>query len=224
MGLFDRFRAKVLYFPGCPAKFLVKDVQRRHEQLLTMFGIEYVKLPELEVCCGKPALDFGFLDDFKSLRLKNKNTFANQKITKIITSDPKCYSTFKKKYEDIEVEHISTTILNNIDKIERRFDDVEVSFYDACNPYKMKELYDKPREILEALGFSVKELSFCKESSLCCGKALEAVSPKVAAKMAEEVVKDVPSDTVVTMSPDCYIQLKKVNSKVKVLELSEVLL
>jgi heterodisulfide reductase subunit D len=225
MGFFNRFTGKkVLYFPGCPAKFLVKDVQRRHEQILTQLEVEYVKLPELEVCCGKPAIDFGFPEEFKDLKSKNKTTFQNQRIGKIITSDPSCYQTFKKKYEDLEVEHISQTILKNIEKLGNVGQGQEITFIDPCNPHKLTELYNIPRQILESLGFSLIELANNKENSMCCGKAIELVSPKVGEKMAQELLKQVTTKMIVTTSPDCYQYLKKQNHPgVEVLEFTEVL-
>ncbi|MBT3324543.1 (Fe-S)-binding protein [archaeon] len=225
MALFDRWRGKTLYFPGCSAKFLQKDIQRRHEQLLTVCGIEYVKLPELEVCCGMPALEFGFKDDFRNLKSKNNNTFKNQKISKIICSCQKCYMAFKKYYEEIEVVHISEVILENIEKLEKNLEGEEVTFYDACNPEKYPELYDNPRKILNEIRVRVEELEFNKEKSMCCGKSLECVSEGVAQKMADEVLKSVKTEKLVCMSPDCYLYLKKNNRRgIKVLELSEVLL
>ena len=165
MGLFDGLFKKTLYFPGCPAKFLVKDIQKRHEQLLTKLGVKYVKLPELEVCCGKPALDYGYRDDFQNMVKHNSEMFKNNGIKRIITTCPFCYTMFKKHYEDIEVEHITQTILKNISKIEKKSDGELVTYYDSCNPEKFPELYDNPRKILEAVGYKISELEMNKEKS-----------------------------------------------------------
>lgn len=226
MGLFDLLKGgKVLYFPGCPAKFLGKDIQRRHEQLLTMMGVDYVKLQDMEKCCGKPALDIGSSDDFSSLRSHNQELFKNQRIRKIITSDPFCCFTFKKKYEDLDVQHISELLLQNSSVFEKKGKNEAITFYDACNPYKLPELYDNPRKILKEQGFIIEELPFCREKSICCGKVLDAVSPKVATAMRKEIFSLCKTSKLITMSPDCYLWLKQENSlRIQVLELSEVLL
>jgi Fe-S oxidoreductase len=224
MAIFGLFKGKTLYFPGCTAKYVAKDIQRRHEQLLTMFEIEYVKFPELAVCCGKPASDYGFKDDYKSLVKKNQNMFKNQKIKKIITSCPQCYWIFKEEYDNIEVLHISQVILNNMDKIDLKTDEA-VCFYDAVNPNKLDELYNNPREILKAVGMNIQEFEYNKKLSLDCGVELQPVSPKVADKMAEEILKNVETRKLIVMCPTAYVHLKKNNPYgVKVLELSEVLL
>ena len=225
MALFDGLFKKTLYFPGCSAKFIVRDVQKRHEQLLTKLGVKYVKLPELEVCCGKPALDYGYKDDFQNLVNMNTQTFAQNGIKKIITTCPLCYTIFKRNYEDIEVEHITQTILKNINKLDKKTDGELVTYYDSCNPEKYPELYDNPRQILEAVGYRIAELEFNKEKSLSCGQELKPVSPKVSKFMAEAILESVKTKKLITISPGCFIHFNENNAKgVKIIELSEVLL
>jgi heterodisulfide reductase subunit D len=224
MGLFDSFFGKVLYFPGCAPKFLDKDVMQRHKQLLNLFGISFVTLPELEVCCGKPALDYGFLEDFKDLKRKNSAVFEAHKIKKIITGTPEAYYIFKKKYDDIPVEYIGQTILDNVDKLEKKYEGQAVTYFDPCNPYKLPELYSIPREILTAVGLKVVNLSACKQKSMCCGKALEHISPKVGDEMGRAILGEVKTKTLITTSTSCYLQLKGLSKSVRVRELSEVLL
>ena len=225
MALFDRFFKKTLYFPGCSAKFLAKDVSKRHEKILEKIGIKYVKLPELEVCCGKPALEYGYVEDFKKLVQTNIDNFKAQEIKKIITSCPYCYSIMKQHYDEFEVEHISQTILNNINKFEKKGERESVTFFDSCNPQKLPELYDAPREILEKLGYRITELEYNKEKSLSCGESLKLVSSKIAKAMSEAVLNEVKTKKFITMSPSCYLHLNENNSKgIKVMELSEVIL
>lgn len=224
MALFDGMFKKVLYFPGCSAKFEAVEVQKRHEQLLNKFGIRYVKMSDMEVCCGKPALEFGYVEDFKNLVKINTDNFKEKGVNKIITSCPMCYTMFLKHYGDFEVEHITQTILDNIKKIEKQSDGEQITMFDACNPYKLPELYENPRKILQKLGFRVVELEHNKERSLSCGSSLKLVSAKTAKTMAEAVLENVKTRRMVTIAPDCYSHLLENNPKVKVIELSEVLI
>ena len=225
MSLFDNLFKKTLYFPGCTAKFIAKDIQTRHEKLLQKFDIKYVKLPELEVCCGKPALDYGYKEDFEKLLKLNIENFRAQGIKKIITTCPVCYSIFQKYYyEDFEIEHITQTILNNIPKIEKKSDE-KITIFDACNSQKLPELYNNPREILNKLGYNIQELEYNNERSMCCGKTLKLVSPKVAKSMAEAVLDSVKTKKLIVLTPDCFTHFLENNSKgIKVVELSEVLI
>tara|TARA_Y100000310_G_scaffold73062_1_gene69212 strand:- start:1101 stop:1769 length:669 start_codon:yes stop_codon:yes gene_type:complete len=222
MAIFGKIFGKVLYYPGCSAKFLNKDIQRSHEHLLTTFDIEYVKLPELEVCCGLPALHLGYRDDFQSLLNKNLKMLKNQRIKLIITSCPSCYYIFKKHYP-VEVKHMNEVILENVEMLKRDYKNEEVTFFDPCNFGKDSELYEQPREILKNVGFKLVELPFNREESLCCGFPLIDNSPKIANHMAHQVLKDVKTKKLITNCPNCYEHLKK-NSEIEVLDMCEVLI
>jgi Fe-S oxidoreductase len=223
MVIFEGLFKKTLYFPGCSAKFEAVNVQKRHEQLLNKFGIKYIKLAELEVCCGKPAKDFGYVEDFKKLVKLNNDNFKANGVKKIITSCPMCYMMIQKHYDDFEVEHISTTILKNIGKIDKNYQNEAITIFDACNPMKLPELYENPRKILELVGFKVVELERNREKSLNSGKSLKLISPKTAKAMAENVLENVKTKRVVTIDAGCYAHLNENAKNVKVIELSEVL-
>tara|TARA_Y100000310_G_scaffold336499_1_gene421191 strand:+ start:1667 stop:2332 length:666 start_codon:yes stop_codon:yes gene_type:complete len=221
MGIFRRLFGRTLYYPGCVPKHMLKDVQRRHEHLLTMFNIDYIKIPDMELCCGKPALESGHKDVFKDVVRRNKELFANQGVKTIVTSCPKCYYMFKKFY-DVEVKLISELVLENLEEIKKRYSE-EVYIFDPCNPYDFDEVYEMPRQILKSLGFSVKEFMYSKGQSLCCGQPIKDNSPKVSEEMAKQRLGGVKAK-IITMCPSCYGQLKQNNPNVEVLELSEVLI
>jgi Fe-S oxidoreductase len=223
MAIFGKLFGKVLYYPGCSSKYVNKDVQRSHEHLLTTFDIDYIKLPELEVCCGLPALNLGYKDDFISLMNKNMKMFRNQRIKMIITSCPTCYATFKKHYP-LEVKHITEVILENVEMLSKDYKNEDITFFDPCNNLKLEMLYDNPREILKNVGFNVVELPFNRRESLCCGFPLNENSPKIANFMSQKILKDVKTKKMITTCPNCYMQLKKNSEGVEVLELSEVLI
>ena len=223
MAILSKLFGKVLYYPGCSSKFFDKDIYRRHEHLLTTFGIEYIKLPDIEVCCGLPALNLGYRDDFQSLINKNNRMFRNQRIKMIITSCPTCYRVFK-EYYNIEVKHILEIILENIEQLKKDFKGEEISYYDPCNPSKIDAFYSNPREILSNINVSVVELERNKDRSMCCGFVLRDNSPKIANRMAEQVLEMVKTKKIVTTCPSCYIHLKENTKDVEVFELSEVLI
>ncbi|MBT3985024.1 (Fe-S)-binding protein [archaeon] len=223
MAIFGKLFGKVLYYPGCSSKFVNKDIQRGHEHLLTSFEIDYVKLPDLEVCCGLPALHLGYRDDFQSLYNKNMKMFRNQRIKMIITSCPTCYYMFKKHYP-IEVKHISEVILDNIEMLKKDYKGEKITFFDPCNFLGANMLYDQPREILKNVNFDVQELPFNREESLCCGFAVKENSPKIAHHMAQLILKDVKTKKLITTCPNCYMHLKENSEGIEVLELNEVLI
>ncbi|MFH1971949.1 MAG: (Fe-S)-binding protein [archaeon] len=221
MALFGKLFGKTLYYPGCSSKFVNRDIQRRHEHLLTSFDIEYIKLPEIEVCCGLPALHLGYREDFNRLVKKNNDMFKNQKIKTIITSCPTCYYMFKKHY-NVEVKYILEVFLENIEKIKKHYSSEKITFFDPCNFLGDEMLYNAPREILKKVGFELVELERNRENSMCCGFPLKENSPKVAESMAKTILDNVKTNKLITTCPNCYAHLKD-NTDIDVIELSEVL-
>jgi len=223
MAILTKLFGKVLYYPGCSSKFVNKDIQRRHEHLLTSFDIDYIKLPDIEVCCGLPALHLGYRDDFQSLINKNVKMFKNQMIKTIITSCPTCYYVFKKHY-NIEVKHISEVILEHVEDLKKNYNGEEITFFDPCNPEKIEMLYETPREILNAIGFKVKELPKNRKESMCCGFPIKENSPKIASSMAQKILSNVKTSKVITTCPNCFSNLRSNTDNIEILELTEVLI
>ena len=102
MGMLDKLLGgNTLYYPGCMTKFVLKDIESNYEKILRKSGIDFIKLKDLEVCCGSPVLNAGYDNDFKTLAMKNLDVFKKHGIKKIITSCPACYKTFHKDYPKI---------------------------------------------------------------------------------------------------------------------------
>ena len=78
----------VLYYPGCMCKFVLKDFQGNNEKILRKIGISFIKLKDIEACCGSPVLNAGYLNNFKTLAKKNHKIFKDHGVKKIITSCP----------------------------------------------------------------------------------------------------------------------------------------
>ncbi len=211
-----------LYYPGCLTKILKLD--ENYKKILQKLEIQFITLEDTEFCCGSPIINVGYQEDFQKISGNNMDLFKKHKVSKIITSCPSCYNTFK-KYYNIEVEHITQTILNNIDKLELKNFNEKITYHDPCYLGRYQNIYNEPREILKALNFEVIEMENNKENSLCCGagSGLQPNLPSIANKAAEVRLKQVKTSKLITTCPLCYQHFKN-NSNIKVLELSEVLI
>lgn len=198
-----------------------KEIQKRHEKLLNKLEIKYIKLPELEICCGLPALNAGYRDDFQSIISKNTQLLRNQNIKKIIVSCPSCYRIFK-RYYNIDVKYIGEILLENIEKLGKNYNE-EVTYFDPCNPDRIEMLYNTPRDILGSVGFKIVELKDNKKESRCCGFALQGNTPKIATVMAQDVLDRVKTKKLITSCPNCFTHLTNNAYEIKIMELSEVL-
>ena len=93
-------------------------------------------------------------------------------------------------YWDIEVVNIWKIILDKLIKkrwIVKENNEI-VTFHDSCYLGRYCGIYDEPREILELLGYEIKEMDNNRESSYCCGSCggLARTSPELASKIAKE--------------------------------------
>jgi len=240
MGLLDKFMGgNVLYYPGCLTKFVLKDFQRNYENILKYCGIDFIRLKDIEVCCGSPVLNAGYENDFKTLARKNLDIFKKHGIKKIITGCPACYKTFHKDYKhalgaewDIEAEHITQTIAKAIKfgKLKFKQQKKKITYHDPCNLGRHSGIYDEPRQILEAMGYEIVEIKFNRENAMCCGGGggVRSNHPELTNAINKDVLeeaKKTKTDTIATACPmcdACFVQSSK-DSGIIIKELSELI-
>lgn len=216
----------VLYYPGCLTKGVLSQEFENYKGILNKLGVNFILVSEEESCCGLPVLNAGYRKDARKLAKKNFDLFKKHSVSKIITNCPACYYAFKEVYPklvhewDIEVEHITVTILEALKKKRIRFrcsegDKESFNYHDPCYLGRYSGIYNEPREVIELLGGKIVEMKSNRENAFCCGGWMERDSPIVAKKIAKERVKSVPPDVAEIISPCglCYKNLKSVNEK-----------
>jgi len=228
----------VLFYPGCMEKFVLKKHQENYENILRKVGIDFIKLKDLEACCGSPVLNAGYFTDFETLVKKNYKIFREHGVKKIITPCPACFKTFKLEYPkflddfNIEVEHITQTIWNAIEngklKVKKIKKPVKVTYHDPCHLGRYGVVYEEPREILKVLGYELVEMKFNREMAWCCGGGggLRSNYPELSGEIAKERMKhaeEVKADMIVNACPMCFSCLNDFSKKVKSVELSSLI-
>jgi len=220
-----------LYYPGCLTKFVLEKEFRNYKKILTALGVDYIIIGE-EVCCGMPVINAGYEKDARQLAKKNFEIFNKYGVKKIITSCPSCYSMLSKYKElvpgwDIEVEHITITILHKLKKARiTSIANEEITYHDPCHLGRYSGIYEEPRQILRELGYTIKEMRHTKENSLCCGggAGLRNNEPNLSKKIAQERIqqaRDLGVKKIITPCPLCFSHMKE-NSDLEVLEFSYV--
>lgn len=242
MGLFDKLMGRnTLYYPGCMVKFVMKDLQDNYEKILRKSGIDFIKLKDLEACCGSPVLNAGYERDFKTLAKKNLGIFKKHAVKKIITSCPACYKTFNKDYKEslgeewnIEVEHVTQTIDEALKKGKLRIKNskkrTKLTYHDPCHLGRHSGIYEEPRKILEKLGYEIVEMKNSKKDAFCCGGGggvrsnFSELSNAITKDVLEEAegTKTTVLVTTCPMCDACFLQGAK-DSKMDVKELSELI-
>ena len=222
MGIIDWMSSKgnVLYYPGCLAKFAIKENMQNYKDIFNLLGIDFVMLPNNEVCCGLPIINAGYKKQAKELAKKNFEIFKSNKIKKIITNCPSCYHMFKDEYPkvlnnwDIEVEHATQTILNALKrkKLPAVYITEDVTYHDSCHLGRYCGIYEEPREAIQLLGGNLIEMSHNRENALCCGAGagVKANYPELAKNIAKTRLKDLPkqANTIISACSLCTSNLQ----------------
>jgi len=234
MALFSK--KQVLFYPGCITKFKLAEQVNLYKKILSRLGIKYLTLTDNNfLCCGNKLYDLGYEVEARKLARRNFKIFKQLRINKIITNCPECYRFFILSKEilpdwDIEVEHISISILQALEKRKKLIKNPvmkeQIFYHDNCYLRDYTKLYLEPREVLTLLGYELVELN---TNSTCCGAcgSLNILNPDLAKKITDKFIKQLEKqgvDKLVVVGGDCYLQLKELGKKneIEVLEFAEV--
>jgi len=172
---------EILFWVGCAGSFddrylrVTQDIVR----ILDYIGISWAVLGPEESCSGDPAKRAGneFLFQFQALQ--NISILNAYGIRKILTACPHCFNTIKNEYPELggnyEVLHHSQFIQQLIDEGKLRLSDNEtfkgkkITVHDSCYLGRANEVYEAPRQVIEALDADLVEMKRCKQNGLCCG-------------------------------------------------------
>ncbi len=229
MGLLEFFsKEKVLYYPGCLTKGVLKKEFENYKEIFNRLGIDFILLSNEELCCGLPIINAGHKKDARKLVKKNYKIFKGHGITKIITNCPSCYHMFNEIYPktirewDIKTEHATVTILNALKRKKIKYKGADedreiVSYHDPCHLGRYSGIYDEPRRVIELLGGKIIEMAHNRENAICCGGGggLRANFPEISKSIAKKRADNIPENAKKLISPCglCYANIKTATDK-----------
>lgn len=238
---------EVLFWVGCAGSFddRAKRVTLAFIKILhatqTTFGV----LGTEETCTGDPARRAGNEFLFQMQAINNIQVLNGYGIKKIVTACPHCFNTLKNEYPELggsyEVVHHATFLqqLINEGKIKftgsTPFKGRKITYHDSCYLGRANNIYEAPREVLQALDADLVEMKRCRSTGLCCGaggaqmfKEPEKGRKDINIERAEEALAT-GATTVAVACPFCMTMMtdgvknKEKENSVQVKDLAELL-
>lgn len=201
---------RVAYFGGCMSH-LTPGITESMQTILRAANIPYWYMDQdRTVCCGRPLLQQGLVDQAQRLRQKNAELIAQSGATMLVTSCPICYQSFIKEYHlGIPVVHhsefIRALIAEGSIKVEPS--ELRVAYHDPCELGRGCGIYQEPRDVLASVS-QIVATQHEREHSLCCGLNMGSITftsdekTQVRDKAIENLMENNP-DMIATACPMC---------------------
>jgi Fe-S oxidoreductase len=236
MKLLSFFKKKEnFYFPECINYFKYRENFDLYKEIFRKLRIKFKVLEEYR-CSGYELWEAGYDFEMRKLIRKNFEIFKENKIENIFSTEPASYKMFVQDYPNIlpdwniKVINIWKLLLEKLKKKNFESKGEIISYHDSCYLGRYCEIYETPREIINILGYTIREMDNNRENSFCCGSCggLLRTNPEIANKLAKERLaqaKRAGVKKIIVIGFENYNILKN-NSEstgIEVLELSHIL-
>ncbi len=238
---------EIVFWVGCAGSFddRAKRVTKAFVKILNATHTKFAVLGNEEACTGDPARRAGNEFLFQMQAINNIQILNGYNVKKIVTACPHCFNTIKNEYPELggtyEVIHHSTYLqqLINQGKIKltdtNSFKGKKITYHDSCYLGRANNIYEAPREVLQALDADLVEMKRCRTTGLCCGaggaqmfKEPEKGNKDINVARAEEALTT-GATTVAVACPFCMtmitdgLKTKEKEVEVKVKDLAELI-
>jgi heterodisulfide reductase subunit D len=239
-------KPEYLYWVGCAGAFddRYQKVARAFVKILHHLDVNYAILGKEETCNGDPARRAGNEMLFHMQAAQVVQLLSRYEVKKMITTCPHCFNIFLNEYPDVgwrgEVIHHSQFLQKMVDEGKLKvpkdvFNNQKVVFHDPCYLGRGNNIYDAPRQVIDALETDRVEMPRNKSFALCCGaggaqmfKEAEPGRKEVYAERTEEALAT-DAGIIATACPFCMtmltdgIKYKNKEEKVKNLDIAEMI-
>lgn len=237
---------EILFWVGCAGSFddRYKKVTLALCKILDKVGMSYAVLGTEESCTGDPARRAGNEFLFQMQATMNIQVLNGYGIKKIVTACPHCFNTIKNEYPELggsyEVVHHTELIqqLINTGKIQLKgggaFKGKRITYHDSCYLGRANNIYEAPRQVLEALDVALVEMKRSRKNGLCCGaggaqmfKDAEKGNKEINIERIEEALSTQP-EAIAANCPFCLTMLsdgvknKEKEDQIKVYDIAEL--
>ena len=237
-----------LFWVGCAGAYdeRARKTTKAVAELLYMAGVEFAVLGKKETCTGDPARRAGNEFLYQIMASENIETFKEvfadrpKGKKKVVVTCPHCFTTIGRDYAqsgfELEMVH-HTQLLNQLIREKKllpiKMSHTAMTYHDPCYLGRHNEIYQPPREILEATGANLTEMPRNKERSFCCGAGggrmwmEEKIGTRINLNRVDEAISTGANELAVAC-PFCRVMttdgMSSRESSMEVLDVAQVLL
>ena len=198
----------------------MQSIARATARILDHVGEDFGILGTLEKDSGHEVRRFGEEALFMVLRDHNTEAIKAAGVQRIVTADPHAYNALKHDYTGVPpVEHISQLIAREVKSGKIKFNPVAGSdkvytYHDPCYLGRHNQVYDDPREVLDAIpGLRRVEMKRSRDRSFCCGGGglMLFYEPKEEERIGVKRVRmaaEAGANVIVTACPFCLANIE----------------
>lgn len=223
--LIDKGAGDTGYFIAC-SSYKDEDLLKATEKMLSKSGFAVRRFGGGDLCCGAPLYYAGDMEGFRQASLKMKTEIEKRRLRRVVIDCPTCVKTMTETYREIGVE-LHVEVMHTVQFIEAllrqgklgfKKGNRTVTFHDPCILAYDLSMSATPREIITALGFSLKEPIYSQGHTHCCGGAYGAkigdhrLKDAVTSMRLSEL-RNTAADIYVTACPTCKSVLSEINVK-----------
>jgi len=244
--------ADFCYFVGCTTAMETRaqSIARSFSAVLNHAGVPFGTLGRKEPCCGDIARRAGEDGLFEINREDCTALLEDYGISRVVTSSPHCFHTFKNTYARYAVlgddasktrftaRHYTEVLAELVAEGRLQFKHelpFTVTFHDPCYLGRYNRIFEAPRRVIQAIpGIRFREMAHHGPNSLCCGGGGDRMwqeeldgDPKMSVIRIREA-EAAGADLVITACPLCLIMLEDarkaddLEDKLQVMDLNEL--
>lgn len=159
-----------VFFPGCTLTATRSGVtQKTYESLKSFDSTVGIVLD----CCTKPSHDLGLTEKFEHAFTELCDLLKANKIKRILTACPSCYTTFKKHAPHIETYSVYEILAANMPP-EGTIPLEKFSIHDTCATRNVSPIHDSVRALVKNCGAEISEMEHSRSTAICCGEGAAA--------------------------------------------------
>ncbi|SPD74728.1 putative CoB--CoM heterodisulfide reductase 2 iron-sulfur subunit D [uncultured Desulfobacterium sp.] len=209
-------KSKNLYFIGCSSSYSSTRIPKSIMRVLEAVKYDFIVMGNLENCCGEPLFRMGEEQKADEFMERNVEKFDQLGVENIFASCAGCYKTLKNRYpKRFNVLHITQLLQQLVEQGELVFKKEfprKIIYFDGCDIGRHCGTYEEPRNLLKAIpGVELLEFDYNRDEAMCCGGPFAASAPELAAKIAEDRVREAEeqgADIIAVACPTCMVNLR----------------